>query len=215
MAAITGAALAALLQTCAPNVAPATMHAIVSVESGGNPWAIGDNTAHRSYAPRSYAEALAISRDLIARGHNIDLGIAQVNSANFSSYHLTPSSALIPCQNLIVGSVILTNAYRWSLATYGNQPRALWGSISAYNSGSLTAGGRYVNLVVSAARQTPLVPPIDILTGYARPEGPTGISSVSHAPPVPNVIVRPIPLPAFGFAHANGTNLAIKAPTAP
>jgi type IV secretion system protein VirB1 len=163
--AITGAALTALLQTCAPNVTPATMHAIVTVESGGDPWVLNDNTTGIVHKPRSYAEALSTERDLIGRGHSVDVGIAQVNSSNFAGYHLTPAAALMPCQNLIVGSAILANAYRWSLATYGDQRQALWGSVSAYNTGSLTAGGRYVNLVVGAAASTPFVPSIDLLRG--------------------------------------------------
>ena len=42
-------ALAALIRHCAPAVAPSTMTAIVRVESGGNPFAVGDNTTRRSY----------------------------------------------------------------------------------------------------------------------------------------------------------------------
>ncbi len=45
--------LTALAQQCAPQVAPATLAAIVQVESGGNRWVLWDNTAHREYHPRS------------------------------------------------------------------------------------------------------------------------------------------------------------------
>lgn len=44
---IAGAALAALIHRCAPDVRPSTMAAIVRVESGGNPFAIDDNTVNR------------------------------------------------------------------------------------------------------------------------------------------------------------------------
>jgi type IV secretion system protein VirB1 len=196
VAAVAGAALAALLQTCAPSVAPKTMNAIVQVESGGNPLAIGDNTTHRSYAPRSYAEALATANSLIAKGHSVDVGISQVNSANFAGFHTSAAQVLYPCQGLIVGSAILTNAYRWSAATYNEPQRALWGSISAYNTGSLTDGGRYVNLVVAAARQSPLVPSIEILAGQP--------STSAHQTLASRAVVRqrprPAPTPDFAFS---------------
>ena len=190
MASITGAALTALLQSCAPQVAPSTMHAIVAVESGGNPWAIGDNTTRRSFAPRSYAEAVATANALIAQGHSVDVGIAQVNSANFAGYHTNAAQVLIPCQGLIVGSEILANAYRWSVATNPEPRQALWGAVSAYNTGSLYAGARYVNLVVSAAQQNPLVPPIEILAPITPP------SSGRIEPQKP----QPKPTPDFAYS---------------
>jgi type IV secretion system protein VirB1 len=198
VAAVAGAALMALLKTCAPNVAPATMHAIVTVESGGNPLAIGDNTTHRSYAPRSYQEARQTAETLISQGHSIDLGLAQVNSANFAGYHTTAASVLMPpgCENLIVASAILANAYRWSAATYSDQRQALFGAISAYNTGSLYAGARYVNLVVSAAQQSPIVPSIDILTGQPS----TSIQRASAPSAVIRQKPRPKPTPDFAFS---------------
>jgi type IV secretion system protein VirB1 len=189
---MAGAALAVLLKTCASSVAPSTMNAIVGVESAGNPWALNDNATGRSYAPRSYAEALNTAKNLITQGHSVDVGIAQVNSGNFAGYHVTPAAMLMPCQNLIVASEILTNAYRWSYATYGEPHRALWGSISAYNTGSLTAGGRYVGLVVAAAQ---VVPSVDLITGgYAALGGPSPAPSGSpHPRPSPRVTASPKP----------------------
>ena len=54
-------ALAALMAHCAPTVAPSTMTAIVQVESGGDPLAIGDNTTRRSYYPRDSRERRSAS----------------------------------------------------------------------------------------------------------------------------------------------------------
>jgi type IV secretion system protein VirB1 len=216
MEAIAGAALAALLQTCAPDVAPSTMHAIVAVESGGKPWALNDNTSGRRYEPRSYAEALSTARDLIGRGHSVDVGIAQVNSSNFAGYRVTPAAMLMPCQNLIIGSAILSGAYRWSAATYGNRRRALWGAVSAYNTGSLTAGSRYVDLVVSAARRSPLVPSIEVLAGYAQPAPAVGISGGDQPPERSRITRKPapaiVPYHPFFYAQPNPTNLARRAP---
>ena len=82
-------ALAALIAHCAPNVAPATMAAIVNVESGGNSLAIGDNTAGRSYYPRDRATAESLARRLLQAGHSIDAGIAQIDSMNFAGFGVT------------------------------------------------------------------------------------------------------------------------------
>jgi type IV secretion system protein VirB1 len=71
-------ALAALMARCAPNVAPSTMAAIVRVESGGNPLAIGDNTTRRSYYPRDRATAELLARRLLNAGHLLDLGCSKV-----------------------------------------------------------------------------------------------------------------------------------------
>lgn len=163
-------ALAALLQSCVTSVAPSTMAAIISVESGGNPFEIGDNDTGLAHHPKDYASAVWLAESLLARGHNIDVGLAQVNSGNFAAYHTNARELLLPppaCENVIVGSEILTSAYNWSLATFGEQRRALWGALSAYNTGSLRRGQRYVGRVIAAAQLAPqvVVPPISILAG--------------------------------------------------
>ena len=51
--------LLALAQECAPNVAPQTMAAIVSVESSKNPYAIGVVGGRLERQPKSHQEAVA------------------------------------------------------------------------------------------------------------------------------------------------------------
>ena len=153
---------AALLKICAPSVSPDTMRAIVAVESGGNPYAIHDNTTRRAYFPRSQAQAEAILA--ATRGHNVDVGIAQVNTGWFPTFHVTAKQMLEPCRNLRIGSVILARAYRSADASFPQPRVALWHAISAYNTGSLYAGASYVAAVVSAALSPPIVPSIALLT---------------------------------------------------
>jgi type IV secretion system protein VirB1 len=200
---ITGAALAALLQTCAPSVAPSTMSAIVRVESGGNPLAIGDISTGRSYAPRTYADALSTAKTLIARGHSVDVGLAQINSGNFASYHTNAAQVLFPCQGLIIGSAILANAYRWSSVTFADPRRALCGAVSSYNTGSLFDGAAYVKKVVAQADRTPFVPSIDLLRS-APVIAATPASIVSSPKP------KKKPQPhAFAIVQRNATSLAV------
>lgn len=154
--------LAALLHSCAPAVSPDTMRAIIAVESGGNPYAIHDNTTRRAYFPRSRSEAAALLGSL--RSHNLDVGIAQVNAGWFPTFGVTPTQMLDPCRNARIGSIILARAYRDADASFPQPRIALWHAISAYNTGSLFAGGGYVAQVVNAALSPPIVPSIALLT---------------------------------------------------
>ena len=153
---------AALLSTCAPSVSTDTMRAIVAVESGGNPYAIHDNTTRRAYLPRSRAQAGSILAAL--RSHNLDVGIAQVNAGWFPTFGVTASQMLDPCRSLRIGSIILTRAYQTADASFPQPRAALWHAISAYNTGSLYAGTTYVAEVVNAALAPPIVPTIALLT---------------------------------------------------
>lgn len=144
-------ALAALIAHCAPNAAPATMAAIVEVESGGNSLAIGDNTAGRSYYPRDRASAEFLARRLLEAGHSIDAGIAQIDSMNFAGFGVTVHSIFDPCINLSIGARILSDDYAFAARRYRDAQLALRHAIGMYNTGRLDAGGRYVSHVLAAA----------------------------------------------------------------
>lgn len=154
--------LAALLHSCAPSVSPDTMRAIVAVESGGNPYAVHDNTTRRAYFPPSRAQAEALLAAL--RSHNLDVGIAQVNAGWFPTFGVTPTRMLDPCRNLRIGALILARAYRDAGASFLRPRAALWHAIAAYNTGSFFAGAGYVAEVVDAALAPPVVPSIALLT---------------------------------------------------
>jgi type IV secretion system protein VirB1 len=166
------ATLAAYLQACASAVAPDTMRAIISVESRGYIYAINDNTAHASYCvpgatvfPCSGDQAAALAERAVRSGHSVDVGIAQVNSGNFRTYGVSATQMLDPCENLRIGTEILSNAYRRSTARFADERAALWHAIMAYNTGSLYTGEAYVRSVVDAAlptRVTPTVPSIKL-----------------------------------------------------
>jgi type IV secretion system protein VirB1 len=144
-------ALAALMAHCAPTVAPSTMTAIVRVESGGNPLAIGDNTARRSYYPHDRAAAERLARRLLDAGHLFDLGIAQIDSMNFAGFGVTVHTIFDPCINLSIGARILSGDYAIATRRYGTNQIALRRAIGMYNTGRLDAGARYVNSVLAAA----------------------------------------------------------------
>ena len=145
------AALAVLLRTCAPGVGPRTMSAIVNVESGGDPSALHDNATGRSYVGLGAAAAADRASALIAQGHSVDLGLAQINNANLTRVGLTVRDVFVPCENVRAGAFILDGSYRSASARFGNGQYALRRAIGAYNTGSLFAGYDYVASVLAAA----------------------------------------------------------------
>jgi type IV secretion system protein VirB1 len=143
--------LAASLSSCAAGVAPRTMAAVVSVESGGWPLTIHDNTADHSYAFKSRRDAELTARRLLDAGHNLDIGLAQINSANFSGLGLDAARLFDPCTNLRAGASILQHAYASAARRFGPGQVALRFALSAYNSGSLYAAPQYARRVAAAA----------------------------------------------------------------
>jgi type IV secretion system protein VirB1 len=152
----------------APQVAPETVAAFAQAESQLDPFAIYDNTERKSHAPSSAEEAAALARSLLARGHSIDTGLMQINSANFARTGLDADTAFDPAQSVRAGAQILADAYQWCR---DRQPTVepLRCMASVYNTGRPTAGERngYVGKVFAAADH--LVPAIR----QALPEKPT------------------------------------------
>ncbi|CDW92602.1 MULTISPECIES: lytic transglycosylase domain-containing protein [Thiomonas] len=121
----------ALMEQCAPQVAPVTLAAIVQQESGGNPLALHDNTSGKSYAPATVAEVARLARELIAQGHSVDIGLAQINSRNLPSLGLGVDQILDPCMNLSAAQTVLLEG--WS------RSGDLRSTLSAYNTGKLSS----------------------------------------------------------------------------
>jgi type IV secretion system protein VirB1 len=143
-----------LIRDCAVGVAPVTMAAIVKVESGGNPWAIGDNTTRKPVLPKpkNYEEAVKTAKALIAEGHNIDIGLAQINNRNLKWLGLTVEEVLDPCLNLNAGAKVLKLFYTKASDKYGHGTKALMHALSGYNTGSLYKGTPYVERIFAAAK---------------------------------------------------------------
>jgi type IV secretion system protein VirB1 len=143
--------LAASLAACAPGVSPRTMAAIVRAESSGWPLTIHDNTTARSYSFGDRTQAEAAATRLIAAGHNLDLGLAQINIGNLRPLGLGVHDVFDSCANLRAGATILRGAYTAAVARFGPGQIALRHALSAYNSGSLFAAPDYVRRVIEAS----------------------------------------------------------------
>lgn len=149
------AVLAALIQTCSPDVGYSTMRAIVRVESGGNPWAINSNTLKRSFNFETRDEAELAATQMLRRGHNIDMGLGQVNSRNLPGLGLSVSQIFEPCRNLTASAKILKDAFAssWAIHYAKGEAMVLRHAISRYNTGNDWNGMKngYVAKVEAAA----------------------------------------------------------------
>jgi type IV secretion system protein VirB1 len=161
--------LAHLIAACAPNVGKRTMTSIVAVESGGSPFAIHDNTSVRSYFPTNAGDATSLATELIAAGHSVDLGLAQINDANLPNLGLSVRAAFDPCTNVRAGATILAEAYGRARTHFGDGQFALRRAIGAYNTGSLSAGDGYIASVVTASQSESVSRTIVDLPGPAAP----------------------------------------------
>lgn len=105
-----------LAQQCAPQIATETLAAVVSVESGFQPFAIRINSDHPlADQPKTRSEAIETATILIAEGHDIDLGLGGINSDNLGQLDLSVSDSFDFCLNLKASAALLDGYYRIAL----------------------------------------------------------------------------------------------------
>jgi Transglycosylase SLT domain len=124
-----------LINFCSPLTVPAhIMAAIVQVESGGNPYAIGVVNGFLRRQPRNLNEAQATVSKLHQQGYNYSIGAAQINKTNFKAYNIdSVNSGFDFCSNIKVGAKILAECYSRS---NNDWPKAF----SCYYSGNFVTG---------------------------------------------------------------------------
>jgi type IV secretion system protein VirB1 len=155
------AAVIALALRCAPNVAPQTLLAVAQAESGLNPFAIGVNrAAFQAPQPQSRAEAVKLATSLLAGGANLDLGLAQINSANLARLGLTVDDAFDPCRSLAASATVLEAGYRSVIDVETDPQHALRTAFSLYNTGDRRRGFRN-GYVARVERSAVSLPPIE------------------------------------------------------
>lgn len=150
---LPAAVIMGLAAQCAPNVAPATIAAIVQTESRGFELAIGVNGLARQPAPASsIAQAAQTARYYVGKGYSVDLGLGQINSRNMKALGLTWDNVFDPCTNIAAAGAVLSGNYR-SVRAGLHPQRALRIALSMYNTGSQSRGfsNGYVGKVVSNA----------------------------------------------------------------
>lgn len=177
----------ALLPMCAPHVHPETMTRLVQHESKGRPWAIGVNgPSQLPNQPRSKSEAVSAAKKLHENGVNFDAGLGQLNSKNIARFGLSFDQAFDPCTNLSYSAQILQENYARALQRTPSTQAALTFALSAYNTGSFTAGinngyvakvlGTTITTHASISQKSPRTRKLEVI---ATPFGLDGFSPAS------------------------------------
>ena len=187
------ALFAQLAARCAPQVAAETLAAVARTESSFDTLAIHDNATGRSFKPATRAEAIALATELVAvHRHSVDLGLMQINSANFPRLGMTITDAFDPCRSLAAANRVLVEGYAQP-GPDGDEQVALHRALSRYNTGSPLRGlGRdvggngYVTRVQASAGV--VVPAIRLrgeATAETRSVAPLGGGAPITAQPLP------------------------------
>ena len=141
---------AQISSSCARGDSVRTLASVAETESGFNTLAIHDNTAGVTFQPKDDAAARSLAHDLIVnRGHSVDLGLMQINSANLRRVGLSIDDAFDACHSLAAGVRILKDDYRQALRT----------ALSRYNTGDRERGfsNGYVRRVELAGEALPML----------------------------------------------------------
>lgn len=170
------------------------MAAIVKTESGFKPFSIGVNKSEVKLIrqPANKQEAVTTAKWLISNGYNIDMGMAQINSANMKWLGVSIDDLFDPCKNVAAGAKILLNNYIDAFKKIGEPQDALRAALSSYNTGNATAGIKngYVAKVTAASVTVPALlslapkapeqgPPIALVSKLAPSVTPANVRSES------------------------------------
>ena len=200
----------ALSAQCAPGVSPQTLAAVAHAESRFDPLAIGVNGGGAVRQPRSRDEAIRTARRLLASGANIDLGIAQINSANLAWLNLSIEDAFDPCRNLAAAATVLRAGFRPVSAQPLERRRALRVALSRYNTGHPDRGFRngYVARVEASGLRLGLAAVAAPAAAALRPDGL--VVTATDEPPAP--VAPTPPWDVFGRVRSSAVLLFMSDP---
>lgn len=186
-------AIVLLAQRCAPEIATEAVVPLVVTESGGDALQININKGPRVRVG-SVAEGASIVRRYVMAGYTVDVGLAQINSANFRRLGVAVEQAFDPCTNLRLASTVLQEGYGRASRHY-NGLDAISATYSLYNTGTLTRGfdNGYVGRVWSAASAVGSVQTMPRLP--ASPPPSAGAARATAKPPIDRDgwVVGPVP----------------------
>lgn len=153
---------------CQSAMGTRVMTGVILWEHRGNPWpwVIGANidaTHHKSYTFGDESSAVAGASWLYAHGYrNLDVGLSQLNTGNFSGYGLIDATgsprfdlAFDPCINIRDGASILRGNYDRASRRVGRGAYALYLALRAYNTGSFNYGDAYARSAWEIAAELP------------------------------------------------------------
>ncbi|NGM85816.1 lytic transglycosylase domain-containing protein [Parapusillimonas sp. SGNA-6] len=185
------AELAALALSCAPDIHPVTLLAVVKHESRAQQYAIGVNRKGHSLKrqPRNQEEATAAAQTLIDQGIDFDAGLGQINVRNWAWLKLDATTVFDPCRNLAAAQNVLADCYARALPSHTDPQQALRAALSCYNTGNFSRGftNGYVGKVLTQAgiKVPALVPLADNTTSPAATDTPARPSEKPEQKPQP------------------------------
>ncbi len=142
------APLADFYAACGPWVHPDTIAAVVAVESGGRPWAIG--TPHGAFYASTRDDATVVLFKALRTETSVDIGLMQINSQWVGRLHVKPEELLDPCFNVRVGAAILATNFVAAARPGRTLLQTLVAALSTYHSGSEPAATSYAVKVLTA-----------------------------------------------------------------
>ncbi len=160
-----------LSASCASGDAVQTLAAVAETESSFDTLVINDNTNGSAYHPASEDAARRLAYTLIVeRGHSVDLGLMQINSANLPRIGLSINDAFDACHSIAAGARVLKDGYQQALRV----------AFSRYNTGSPVRGfaNGYVHRVEAAGGHLPALntaassvdtKPAEVVAAHAAP----------------------------------------------
>lgn len=118
-----------MAQQCAPMVDSTELAAIVSMESGFNPFHIRINSDKAlSDQPKDKAEAIEIATSLRIEGQIFDLGLGGISSQSLDQLGLTIADAFDACKNMAATGQLVATYYAAARVKASRDPGqdALW-----------------------------------------------------------------------------------------
>jgi type IV secretion system protein VirB1 len=187
---------------------------IARTESAFEPLSINDNTTGANGAPATRDIAMQIASKLIEAGHSVDIGIMQINSANFARLGLTLEAAFDPCKSVAAGAAVLAGGYAGG-ETHEGQQSALRVAISKYNTGDAQRGftNGYVHKVELAAGR--IVPALDVGAAPAAIDSRLLPMAAPSAPVDPNAPPSWDVWSSFDYAATHHRDTHSPAPSSP
>lgn len=170
-----------LAKQCAKQVHPDTLQALVRVESGFNPYAIGVVNGYVEQ-PTSLEQATLVAQKLSAQGKNFSLGLGQINVHNLAKLGLDFKTVFNPCTNLTAASYILSDCYQ---RASGNDQEALQKALSCYYSGNFKTGFTH-----DLKGKAPYVDRIKVASLQNTPDAKIMIPAIDPKAPKPTDIPR-------------------------
>lgn len=180
--------LGAIVQRCAPRVAPRTALAIISVESSGVWYAVNDND-RTTPTFSSPGKAIRYAERRVAEGGSIDLGLAQLNSSHLREFGVTVREAFEPCTNVALGMTVLQEAWASAQARFGRTREALYRAFEAYNGGPGSWDTASSALRAKVDRYARTVWETAMGLSFVKPSQPRVASAVRVARALPPAIV--------------------------